>query len=316
MKTVGIVGGSGFIGSHSTQKFLAEGYNVKVSVTDIKKTEKYQHLFNLKNSDNLTINQLLVEDLGKLKEFISDCEIVVHGGTPFQLNVEDPQKELFDPTIKGTENFLEAISENPSIKKVIFIASVAAWNTNFPLPADGKTVTEVISETSERFTSTESHPYSQAKYIANQAVLQFIKDNPAISFEITSLSPVMVMGKALSGREDSTSTGVQFLVKNNIAPDDFFQNLYDANVAFAIVDVRDVAEAIFKAATTKGLHGKDYLLSSESYAVSDVSLLLNDKNPENPAAIVYENSLAIKDLGMHFRPVSETLMRNSIPLVG
>ena len=34
MKTVGIIGGSGFIGSHTTKKFLKEGYQVKVSVID------------------------------------------------------------------------------------------------------------------------------------------------------------------------------------------------------------------------------------------------------------------------------------------
>lgn len=315
MKTVGIIGGSGFIGSFITQKFLAEEYLVKVSVTDIKKNDKYQHLFQLKNSDNLTISQLLVEDLEALKGFIDDCEIVVHGGTPFQLNFEDAQKELFDPTIQGTENFLEAVIENPNIKKVVLIASVAGWNTNFPLPAGTKTATETFDETDERFTSTESHPYAQAKFIANQTVVNFIGENPDLFFEITSVSPVMVMGKSLSDREDSTSTGVQFLIKNNIAPDDFFQSLYDADTAFAIVDVRDVAEAIFKAATTKGLHGKDYLLSSESHSISDISLLLNDKTPKKPAKIIYKNSLAIKDLGIEFRPVSETLTRNVIPLV-
>ncbi len=80
MKTVGLIGGSGLIGSHTTQKFLNEGYNLKVSVTDIKKSEKYQHLFNLENTDNLNISALKVEDLETLKDFISDCEIVVHGG--------------------------------------------------------------------------------------------------------------------------------------------------------------------------------------------------------------------------------------------
>ncbi|HEY9184920.1 MAG TPA: NAD-dependent epimerase/dehydratase family protein [Salegentibacter sp.] len=38
MKTVGIIGGSGFIGSYITRKFLQEGFEVKVSVTDINKS--------------------------------------------------------------------------------------------------------------------------------------------------------------------------------------------------------------------------------------------------------------------------------------
>ncbi len=307
MKTVGIIGGSGFIGSHVTKKFLKEGYSVKVSVTDIKKSEKYQHLFNLENSDNLNISPLMVENLDVLKDFISDCEIVIHGGTPFQLDFKDAKTELFDPTIKGTENFLEAISEAPSIEKVVIIASVAAWNTNFPLPGGGKTPKDVYSEKDTPFMSEESHPYAQAKFIANQAVERFISTHPNSSYEITSVSPVGVLGKSLSNREDSTSTGLQFLFKNKIAPNPFVQMLYDTNAQFAIVDVKDVATAIFKAATTKGLHGKNYLLSSESYPVSDLSLMLNDQAPKNSGAFIYQNNLATTDLEMQFRPVQKTL---------
>ncbi len=307
MKTVGIIGGSGFIGSYITKKFLEEGYNVKVSVTDIKKSEKYQHLFNFEDSDNLNISALKVEDLDDLKDFVSDCEIVIHGGTPFQLDVKDAQKELFEPTVKGTANFLEAIKESPLIEKVVFIASVAAYNTNFPLPAEGKNPHDSFSEKDTPFMSEKSHPYAQAKFIANQTVEKFIMENPKLSFEITSVSPVGVMGKSLSNREDSTSTGLQFLFKNKIAPNPFVQMLYDTNAEMASVDVADVAEAIFKAATISGLHGKNYLLSSESYAVSDMSLMLNHKLPKNNGSIIYSNGLAQRELGMKFRPVQETL---------
>jgi hypothetical protein len=307
MKTVGIIGGSGFIGSHTTQKFLNKGYNVKVSVTDIKKSDKYEHLFNLENADNLSISALKVEDLETLKDFISNCEIVVHGGTPFQLDFKDAQKELFDPTIKGTENFLKAVSETPSIEKVILIASVAAYNTNFPLPAGNKNPNDTFSEKDTPFISEESHPYAQAKFIANQTVEKFIKENPKLSFEIVSVSPVGVMGNSLSNREDSTSTGLQFLIKNNIAPNPFVQMLYDNDVEMALVDVKDVADAIFKTSTTSGLHGKNYLLTSESYPVSDISLMLNHKEPKNKAKTIYQNNWAMNDLGMKFSPIQETL---------
>ena len=310
MKTVGIIGGAGFIGSHVTKKFLLEEYNVKVSVTDLKKSKKYNHLFSLENSDNLNISELRVEDLETLKDFISDCEIVIHGGTPFQLEVEDPQSELFNPTIKGTENFLEAIQQYSQIEKIVFIASVAAWNTNFPLPPGNKKSSDAFDENDQKFTSPESHPYAQAKFIANKIVEEFVADHPDIPFEITSVSPVMVMGKSLSTREDSTSTGLQFLFKNKIAPNSFIQMFYDNDIPMAIVDVEDVANAIFKAATISGLHGKNYLLSSETYSVSDLSLMLNYKMPVNTAHIVYKNQLAVNDLHIKFKPVKETLNNN------
>lgn len=307
MKKVGIIGGAGFIGSYITKQFLNNEFEVKVSTTDITREDKYEHLMALNNAENLYISELNVENKDALKDFVKDCDLVIHSGTPFQLNVEDPQRDLYDPTIKGTENFLEVINDTPGIEKVVLIASVAAWNADFPMPAGGNGPTDTFDESETRFFRNQSHPYAQAKFLAHQVVEKFIKNNPQLSFEITTVSPVMVMGKSLSNREDSTSTGIQFLIKNMIAPDDFFQTLYDNDVAFTVVDVADVANAVFKAATTNSLHGKDYLLTSETYKVSDIHEMLNRRQPKNNPQIVYKNKLAKTELGVQFRPVKETL---------
>ncbi|MGB6034635.1 MAG: NAD-dependent epimerase/dehydratase family protein [Cryomorphaceae bacterium] len=307
MKTVGIIGGAGFIGSYNTQKFLSEGYHVKVSVMDLSKKEKYAHLQKMKNADQLEIVQLNVEDKAALPKFLQGCDIVIHGGTPFQLDVQDAQAELFDPTIKGTENFLEAVQKTPEIKKVVFIASVAALSTNFPLPPEGKSEMDTVDESDPPYMNEENHPYTLAKFIANQTVEKFIADHPNPGFEITTVSPVGVMGKSLSNREDSTSTGIQYLFKNMIAPNPFLEKLYEADALWALVDVADVADAIFRAATTTGLHGKNYLLSGESYRISDISLMLNQKDSIGKPEVVYSSALAQKELGVEFRPLRGTL---------
>ncbi len=307
MKKVGIIGGSGFIGSYITKTFLENNYQVKVSTTAISREDKYQHLMRFENSENLYISELDVTDKFQLEDFVTDCDYVIHGGTPFILDFQDAETQLLDPTIKGTQNFLEVIHKTPGIEKVVLIASVAAWNTNFPMPASGKDFYDTFDESDIRFTNKASHPYAQAKFIANQVVEQFIKDHPELPFEITSVSPVAVMGNALSNREDSTSSGLQFLIKNKMANDDFIQFLYDNDVPFAIVDVADVALAVFIATTTKGLHGKDYLLSSETYKVSDMHEMLNGREPISKARIVYKNDLAKRDLGISFRPIKKTL---------
>lgn len=307
MKKAGIIGGSGFIGSYNTKKFLSEGYQVRVSTTDLANRSKYAHLFELPNAENLEVMQLDVADEKQLERFLSGCAIVVHGGTPFQLEVADVQKELLDPTIKGTENFLKTVLNTQGIEKVVFIASVGAMNTNFPLLPAGKVAGEVISEADPFYMSEESHPYAQAKFIANKAVVNFVAQHKELPFEIVSVSPTGVMGMALSKREDSTSMGIQYLFKNKIAPNPFIQSFYDNNILWAVVDVADVAEAVFKAATNPGLHGKNYLLSSESYKVSDITLMLNKENPEGEPVVVYSNELAKKELGITFIPAKETL---------
>jgi len=307
MQTVGIIGGAGFIGSYVTKQFLENGYRAKVSATDISNTAKYAHLSALPHAENMELAPLDVQHLEQLKAFATGCDILVHGGTPFQLEVEDPQRDLLDPTIKGTENFLRVVSETPSVKKVVFIASVAAVNTDFPLLPAGKAEGDTINEADPFYFSEESHPYAQAKFLAHQAVDQFIADHPDPGFEITTVSPVGVLGMAMSKREDSTSMGLQYLFKNRIAPNPFLEMLYEKDVYWANVDVEDVAAAVYQAAIRPNLHGKNYLLSSESYRISDISLMLNKQPAVGQPVLVYQNERAKAELGVSFRPLQETL---------
>jgi dihydroflavonol-4-reductase len=309
MQTAGIIGGSGFIGSHVTRLFLEHGYKVKVSATDISKTEKYEHLKTLPNAENLDIVALNVQDEAALASFVQGCDILVHGGTPFQLDVQNPQTELFDPTIKGTENLLNILSQTPGLKKVVFIASVAAYNANFPLPATDRSADHVYTETDAPFCNEQCHPYAQSKYLADQVVRKYVNDNPGANFEIVSVAPVFVTGHSLSGRQDSTSTGLQFLFKNKIAPNPFIQMFYDQDIEFALVDVEDVAEATYKAAITPGLHGKHYLLSNETWPVSDIVLMLNKQAPEGEPKVTVSGALAEKELGIQFAPAQVSLGR-------
>jgi len=307
MKKVGIIGGAGFIGSYITREFLDNGYVVKVSVTDITKEEKYRHLTGLELSGNLYLTELKVEHKDQLEKFVQDCDVVVHCGTPFQLEVHDPQAELFEPIVKGTENLLEVIKNTPSVKKLVLIASVASYNANFPMPPNGKSAEDPIDEKKEKFISQDCHPYGQAKFLANKLVEKFIQENPNPHFEITSVSPVMVFGKSLSCREDSTSTGMQYFIQKMIAPNDHIKFFFKTDAYFAIVDVRDVAHAVYKTGSSKGLHGKNYLLSSESWRVSDLNRMLNLSEPLHEPLMVYQNKLAREELHMEFKPVKQTL---------
>jgi dihydroflavonol-4-reductase len=308
MQTAGIIGGAGFIGSYVTKIFLEENYKVKVSATDINNKSKYEHLMELTNAaSNLEIAALDVCDIKMLEEFVKGCDIVIHAGTPFKLDVKDPQAELLDPTVTGTRNFLNVIVKSKRIKKVVFVASVASWNTSFPLHPVTYPAGHIFSENDTPYFSENDHPYGQAKFLADQEVRKFIKENPEISFEIVSVSPTMVIGNPLSSRADSTSVGMQYLIKNKIAPNPFVEMLFATDTMFSMTDVRDVAEAIFQAATTQGIHGKNYLIANESYTVSDISRMLNNELPLNEPAFIYDSSLAKHELGIAFIAAKETL---------
>jgi dihydroflavonol-4-reductase len=301
MKTAGIIGGSGYIGSYVTKTFLENGYRVKVSATDIKKKKKYDHLKMMTGAENLEIISLDTRDIESLRAFVEDCDIVIHGGTPFQLDVQDPVKELFEPTIKGTENFLKVVQESQSVKNVVIIASVGSYNTDYPMPVAGRPPDHLYTESDKPYLGEGSHPYAQSKYYADQAVRSFIANHPEVDVDIVSVYPTGVMGPALSGRDDSTSMGLQYLFKHKIAPNPFVQMLYDHDMEFAIVDVRDVAEGIYRAATIAGLHGKQYYLSNESWKVSDITRMLNNQPVVDKPRFVYSGKKAEQELGLSFK---------------
>ena len=226
---------------------------------------------------------------------------------PFQLDVKDPQTELFEPTVQGTRNFLNAISKSEDLKKVVFIASVAAWNTSFPMKPATYSADHVFTEQDTPYLSEQDHPYAQAKFMADQEVRKFTNEHPDLPFEISSISPTFVVGNSLSERKDSTSGGIQYLIKNKIPANPFIEMLFATDTMFSMIDVRDVAEAVYQSATTKGIHGKNYLMANESYTVSDISRILNNEAPLVKAAIIYDSALGKKDLGIASISAIETL---------
>ena len=307
MQTAGIIGGSGFIGSYITKIFLEENFKVKVSSTDINNKSKYEHLLSLNNAGNLEVCALDVRDIKMVEDFVKGCDVLVHAGTPFLLDVKDPQTELFEPTVNGTRNLLEVISKSQDLKKVVFIASVATINTSFPLNPAAYAANHVFTEQDTAYLSEQDPPYAQAKFLAGQEVRKFINAHPDLPFEISSISPTFVVGNSLSNRKDSTSGGMQYFIKNKIVANPFVEMLFATNTMFSMIDVRDVAEAVYQSATTKGIHGKNYLIANESYTVSDISRMLNNETPLAEAAIIYDSALAKKDLGIAFIAAKETL---------
>ena len=63
----------------------------------------------------------------------------MHTASPYALIVNDSQKDLVDPAVRGTLTVLESCKKFPSIKKVILTSSVAAITDS---PISGKKYTE------------------------------------------------------------------------------------------------------------------------------------------------------------------------------
>ncbi|MEL7119166.1 MAG: NAD-dependent epimerase/dehydratase family protein [Bacteroidota bacterium] len=309
MKKIAVIGGAGYLGSHIVSHCLNQGFQVKTSVTKLSLPEKYQHLQNLPNSANLEIVELDLTKPSGFMSYLEGVDIVIHSGTPFKLAIDDPVEELFKPTIEGTKSFLEIASKLKSLQKIIFVASVSSYNTNFPMPPGDYDPGELIDENRKPFFDEQSHPYAQAKFLANQVVNDFLKEFPIMAEKVVSVSPVSIMGPALSGRKDSESVILQSILREKSVPNPFYEMLYNTNPYLAMVDVRDVAKVVVNLAVQEeaDFWGKNYILSAGSHKILDVVEMLNKRKPEERGSTIYSSQNIKKELGISFRSIVETL---------
>ena len=305
MLKVGVLGASGFIGSHISKKVIENGFSLRASVRNKDKKEKYEHLYGLNKDIEIVESDVL--DKASLEKFAEGLDVIIHSATPFLLETENVEKDLLDPTITGTLNVLEVAKNSPKLKKLIFISSVAAINGDFPLLPPNTSSDYVFTEKDYANTNDESVPYGHAKNKADQLIQEFVDTNKDLAFEVVSLCPTLSVGAPLSGRDDSTSVGLQYLLKNKIPANPFLEMALAQDLEWAVVSVEDIGLAATQAIKTEGIHGERFIISSETRKTSDVSRILNNESPLNEASLVYDNSKAKKLLKINFQSSEDAL---------
>jgi len=303
---VAVTGASGYIGSWSI-KYLAEnGYQVRGTVRSLKNPVKVQHLREMKEVVQLFEADLLVD--GSFDECFTGCSAVLHVASPFQIMVDDPQKDLIDPAVKGTLNVLESCKK-AGIKRVVLTSSCASIveedMTTEPEKYKGKIWTEKDWNTT---CTLEKSPYSLSKVLAEKAAWEFCEKN---GITLTTICPNFVMGPPLSVRTDSTSVNmIMGIMKGAFLKDGL------PNFAYGCVDVRTVAESHVLALGNKQAENERFLVGGiDSLTCLDFTNYL--RLDQRLAAIkmtsvmagpvfgnpVYDNSKAVKVLGLTFKPV-------------
>ncbi|KAK4697587.1 hypothetical protein P7C71_g517, partial [Lecanoromycetidae sp. Uapishka_2] len=126
-----LTGCNGFLGSHILSQLLAKGFFVRGIVRSQSKADQVR-------KDNPSAGKHLdfgiVPDItssGAFNEVIKadpPFDAVIHTASPFLYKaVEDNQKDLLAPAIKGTEEILKSIKDYaPNVKRVVLTSSCAA----------------------------------------------------------------------------------------------------------------------------------------------------------------------------------------------
>ena len=114
--TIGITGGSGYIGSALSKKF-AESYNVKL--IDVKEPKEKLH-------GNFSFQQCDVRNYAEVRDVVDKVDLVIHTSI-IQIPAINEQKKLgYEVNIVGTQNVSRAVDESEKAKGLILCGS---WHT-------------------------------------------------------------------------------------------------------------------------------------------------------------------------------------------
>jgi UDP-glucose 4-epimerase len=130
-----VTGGAGFIGSHLSERLLAEGH--KVTALDDFSTGRPENLASLRGNNLFTLVEGSILDTALVTRLVGQCDAVFHlaAAVGVKLIMDEPSRSILT-NVTGTENVLKAAIPE---KKLTFIAStseVYGKATKFPFSED------------------------------------------------------------------------------------------------------------------------------------------------------------------------------------
>lgn len=255
-KPVMVTGATGYVAGWLVKKLLDEGFTVHAPVRDPEKKEKLKYLNELvdKATDKIKYFKADLLAPGSYDEAMKGCALVFHTASPFTSKIKDPQKDLVDPALKGTRNVLESVNKTESVKRVVLTSSCAAvfGDSKDLLSLPNGTATEENWNT----TSSLNHQaYSYSKTIAEKEAWKMNKAQNR--WDLVVINPTLVIGPGINPKSTSESYNLikqlgDGTMKMGVPP-----------FEIGVVDVRDVAEAHFKAGFMPEAEGR-HIVSSES----------------------------------------------------
>lgn len=263
-----VTGATGYVAGWLVKRLLDDGLTVHAAVRDPDNTEKLKHLIALANKAPGEI-KFFKSDLltaGSYDQAMQYCELVFHTASPFQVSVEDKQRDLIDPAVKGTANVLESANRCESVKRVVITGSTAAiYGDNADI---GHTGTGAFSEKDWNTTSSINHQtYQYSKVLAEKKAWALAEQQS--NWDLVVVNPTFVLGPAIDPQSsgESISTMIQF--------GDGTMKAGAPDIGLGLIDVRDLAEVHFKAGFEPSAHGR-YLASAHNSSFLQMAKILRE----------------------------------------
>ncbi|MDB5321970.1 MAG: dTDP-glucose 4,6-dehydratase [Phycisphaerales bacterium] len=139
-----ITGGAGFIGSHLSDRLLADGH--KVTILDDLSTGSEANIAHLRTHGNLMVVRDTVENVATLNILMGRCDVVYHlaSAVGVQLVADDPIRTI-RTTVHGTEVVLEAANRFGRPILITSSSEVYGKGTRVPFGEDDDVVMAATS---------------------------------------------------------------------------------------------------------------------------------------------------------------------------
>jgi dihydroflavonol-4-reductase len=194
---------------------------------------------------------------------VAGCRFVVHSASPFPASLPKDRFALV-PAARGGALRVMGAAARAGVERVVMTSSVAAVYYGHG-PAEGR----VFSE--RDFSNVEApaiSAYAVSKTLAEQAAWEAVEGT---AMQLVSINPALVLGPLLGGGIGTSVRIVQMMMRGRLplVPD----------MAFGIVDVRDVALAHRRALTVLEAGGRRFILSAGSRSLRQIGAALGDAFP-------------------------------------
>ncbi len=235
-----LTGATGFVGSAVARTLLARGHSLRLLV------RPGSDRSNLAGLDVAFIEGDLTNPASLIRA-VAGCRFVFHVAADYRLWVPDPDA-MMRANVEGTRALLLA-AKAEGVERIVYCSSVAALG----LTTDGTPADETTPVRRDKIIGT----YKLSKYLAEQAVLQLVREDGVPAVVVNPSTPV--------GPRDIKPTPTGKMVW------DAARGRMPAYVecGLNIVHVDDVAEG-HALALERGRIGETYILGGEDFTLGQV----------------------------------------------
>lgn len=263
-----LTGISGFIGGHVGLALLRAGYRVRGSVRDLARADKVRAALAKAGGDVERLEFVALDlnaDAG-WTEAMAGVRYLQHTASPFVTNMPRDKMELIRPAVDGTRRALSTALA-ADVERFVVTSSMAA--TSY-----GHDKGRSAPFTGADWTNLEGrgvNAYVESKTLAEKEAWMLV-DSAGRHDDLAVINPNVVLGPLLDEDPGTSPALVGRLMDGSVPA--------AARIWFAVVDVRDVAEAHVKAMTDPNAGGRRFAMGEKTLSFLEFADAIREGMPE------------------------------------